>query len=102
MKPPITVIEAPEFLDATKKLMAEEEREALLFFLAATPDAGDVIPGTGGVRKLRWALEGRGKRGGARVITSSITPRCRSFCSRPTPRTRKITSVKVNAHSSAN
>jgi hypothetical protein len=30
--------------------------------------AGDLIPGTGGVRKLRWALEGRGKRGGARVI----------------------------------
>jgi hypothetical protein len=33
-----------------------------------TPRAGDLIPGTGGVRKLRWGLEGRGKRGGARVV----------------------------------
>ena len=37
-------------------------------YLAINPVAGDLIPGTGGVRKLRWALEGRGKRGGARVI----------------------------------
>ena len=34
----------------------------------ARPTAGDLIPGTGGVRKLRWVLEGRGKRGGARII----------------------------------
>ena len=37
-------------------------------YLAAHPAAGDLIAGTGGLRKLRWALEGRGKRGGARVI----------------------------------
>jgi hypothetical protein len=37
-------------------------------YLAANPGAGDLMPGTGGVRKLRWGLEGRGKRGGARVI----------------------------------
>jgi hypothetical protein len=37
-------------------------------FLARNPLSGDLIPGTGGVRKLRWALEGRGKRGGARVV----------------------------------
>jgi hypothetical protein len=37
-------------------------------YLAYNPTAGDLIPGTGGVRKLRWGLEGRGKRGGARVI----------------------------------
>ena len=37
-------------------------------FVATNPEAGDIIPETGGVRKLRWALEGRGKRGGARVI----------------------------------
>lgn len=36
--------------------------------LLKTPDIGDVIPGGGGVRKLRWQVEGRGKRGGARVI----------------------------------
>jgi hypothetical protein len=65
---PITVVESREFLIATKKLMDDEERSALVDYLAYNPTAGDVIPGSGGVRKLRWALEGRGKRGGARVI----------------------------------
>lgn len=65
---PITVVETPEFLAATRKLMDEEERLMLVDYLARHPTAGDLIQGTGGVRKLRWALEGRGKRGGARVI----------------------------------
>lgn len=37
-------------------------------YLIDHPDAGDVIPGAGGARKLRWAAKGRGKRGGARII----------------------------------
>ena len=65
---PITVVETPEFLSATRKLLSEEERALLVDYLAYNPTAGDLISGTGGVRKLRWALEGRGKRGGARVI----------------------------------
>lgn len=65
---PIAVIETPEFLSATRKLLSDEERSLLVDYLAHHPDAGDLIPGTGGVRKLRWGLEGRGKRGGARVI----------------------------------
>lgn len=65
---PVTVIETPEFLAATRKLMDVEERALLVDHLALNPMAGDLIPGTGGVRKLRWGLEGRGKRGGARVI----------------------------------
>ncbi|MEJ0025894.1 MAG: type II toxin-antitoxin system RelE/ParE family toxin [Rhizomicrobium sp.] len=68
MDAPVAVIETPEFLAATRKLMGEEERIELVDYLAINPTAGDLIPGTGGVRKLRWALEGRGKRGGARVI----------------------------------
>jgi hypothetical protein len=48
--------------------MDEDERSVLVDFLARNPQAGDIIPGTGGVRKIRWGLEGRGKRGGARVI----------------------------------
>ncbi len=58
----------PEFLRITKKLMDDAERAELVGYLAYHPAAGVVIPGTGGVRKLRWGLEGRGKRGGARVI----------------------------------
>jgi hypothetical protein len=65
---PITVVEMHEFLSATKKLMDDTERAELVEYLAYNPTAGDVIPGSGGVRKLRWGLEGRGKRGGARVI----------------------------------
>ena len=65
---PITVVETPEFLAATKAIMDENERGVLVDFLSRNPLAGDLIPGTGGVRKLRWGLEGRGKRGGARVI----------------------------------
>ena len=65
---PVTVVEMPEFISATRKLLSEEERMLLVDYLAHNPTAGDVIPGTGGVRKLRWGLEGRGKRGGARVI----------------------------------
>jgi hypothetical protein len=65
---PISVVETPEFLSATRKLMSDEERALLVTYLAYNPAAGDLIPGTGGVRKLRWGLEGRGKRGGARVI----------------------------------
>jgi hypothetical protein len=57
-----------EFLAATRKLMDDEERVELVNYLAYHPTAGVVVPGTGGVRKLRWGLEGRGKRGGARVI----------------------------------
>lgn len=65
---PVTVVETPEFLAAARRIMDDEERAFLVGYLAQNPLAGDAIPGTGGVRKVRWALQGRGKRGGARVI----------------------------------
>jgi hypothetical protein len=65
---PVVVVETDEFLAAMRKMLGEEEREELIDFLAYCPESGDVIAGTGGVRKLRWALPGRGKSGGARVI----------------------------------
>ena len=66
--PPVTVVETPEFIKAIRGLLDDAERASLVEYIATNPVAGDLIPGTGGVRKLRWALEGRGKRSGARVI----------------------------------
>jgi len=63
-----TVVETPVFQRNVEKLFSEAEREALIAYLARHPFAGDPIPDTGGVRKLRYAVQGKGKRGGARVI----------------------------------
>jgi len=64
----VRVLRAPKFRRAAKKLLSEQGVEELERYLGTNPEAGDLIPGLRGVRKLRWALPGRGKRGGARVI----------------------------------
>ena len=66
--PEITVLQLPKFKAEATKLIGSDGTEALAGYLASQPTSGDVIPGSGGVRKLRWAAKGRGKRGGARVI----------------------------------
>lgn len=63
-----SVAETPTFTRQAEKLFSEDEKMELIAFLSLHPLAGDLIPGTGGVRKLRFAASGRGKRGGARVI----------------------------------
>jgi hypothetical protein len=63
-----TVIETAVFQCAAAQVWTDAERTAFINWLAANPDAGDVIPGAGGCRKVRWARSGMGKRGGARVI----------------------------------
>ena len=63
-----TVAETPTFTRQAGKLFTEDEKAELIDFLAANPRAGDVIPGTGGVRKLRFQASGGGKRGGGRVV----------------------------------
>ena len=64
----MTVAELPEYLRRAAKLLGDEDRRAVVDYLAAHPKAGDLIEGTGGVRKLRWGRDGRGKSGGVRVI----------------------------------
>ena len=64
----MTVLETPGFLRDAAAALTEAERLEVVTFLATNPDAGDVMPGTGGGRKLRWRAPGRGKRGGVRVI----------------------------------
>lgn len=56
------------FQTVVRKLMTDEQLTVLVDYLAYNPTAGDLIQGTGGVRKVRWGLDERGKRGGARVI----------------------------------
>ncbi len=63
-----TVAETPTFTRQADRLFSDSERKELIDYLANHPLAGDEIPGTGGVRKLRFAASGRGKRGGARVV----------------------------------
>jgi hypothetical protein len=62
--------EAPTFTAVAADYLEDEEYRALQLFLAGDPEAGDVMPGTGGFRKLRWPdrRRGKGKRGGLRVI----------------------------------
>lgn len=65
----LTIIETPTFLKDVKRAgLSEEEHRSLINFLAANPDAGVVMEGTGGVRKVRIAGEGSGKSGGYRVV----------------------------------
>ena len=61
-------IETPIFTADVRLLLSDDEYGALQERLVANPDAGDVIAGTGGLRKIRWAAMAKGKRGGARVI----------------------------------
>ncbi|HTO46772.1 MAG TPA: type II toxin-antitoxin system RelE/ParE family toxin [Burkholderiales bacterium] len=58
----------PEYIRRAIKLLSQSERNDVIDYVAATPKAGDLIQGRGGVRKLRWARSGRGKSGGVRVI----------------------------------
>jgi hypothetical protein len=64
----MTVIETPSFLRDAKRIMDDEERQEIVAFLAHNPNAGDILQGTGGIRKLRFAREGGGKSSGYRVI----------------------------------
>jgi mRNA-degrading endonuclease RelE of RelBE toxin-antitoxin system len=63
-----TVVETPTFQKQAADIWTEEERHAFIDFIAANPNAGDVIPGADGARKVRWTRQGTGKRGGVRVI----------------------------------
>jgi hypothetical protein len=66
--PEITVLQLPKFKAEATGLIGPDGIEAVAIYLIGRPDAGAVIPCTGGARKLRWAAKGKGKRGGARII----------------------------------
>lgn len=60
--------ETSVFTRRVTELLSDYEYAELQRTLVANPNAGDVIPGSGGLRKIRWAAQGRGKRGGVRII----------------------------------
>jgi len=61
-------VESAVFTRALLNLLSDDEYSSLQLALMLRPDAGDLIPGSGGLRKLRWSLSGKGKRGGTRLI----------------------------------
>lgn len=63
-----TIVELPEFLRKSEKLLNNSERLSVINYLASHPASGDIMQGSGGIRKLRWSAQGRGKSGGVRVI----------------------------------
>jgi mRNA-degrading endonuclease RelE of RelBE toxin-antitoxin system len=84
-----TVAETPTFTRQAEKLFDEDQKQELIAFLARNPTAGDVVPDTGGVRKLRFAASGRGKRGGARVIYYSLDETIPLYCLLAYPKNTK-------------
>jgi hypothetical protein len=65
---PISVVETKEFARHAAAVWTDDERSAFVDWIARNPTAGDLIPGAGGLRKVRWRREGTGKRSGARVV----------------------------------
>lgn len=63
-----TITELPEYIKRAQELLSESERKSVIDYLAEYPKAGDLMEGTGGIRKLRWGRGSRGKSGGVRVI----------------------------------
>ena len=72
-------MQLPRFKAEATELIGSDGIEALASYLSEHPDAGDVIQGSGGVRKLRWEAKGRGKRGGARIIYLYVVVAARIF-----------------------
>jgi hypothetical protein len=64
----ISVVEMGPFIEKAKEILTDEEREELITLLALRPEVGDIIDGTGGVRKLKWLAKSQGNRTQARVI----------------------------------
>ena len=63
-----TAIETPTYSSKADGILTESEKDAFAVFIARHPTAGAVVRGSGGLRKVRWAQQGRGKSGGVRVI----------------------------------
>jgi hypothetical protein len=68
-------VEAPVFARIRERYLDDDQYRLLQLALMANPESGDLLRGSGGIRKVRWAAHGKGKRGGLRVIYYWITHR---------------------------
>ena len=64
----LTIVETPTFVTDAAKVWSDGERLDFFSWIANEPEAGTVVPGSGGCRKVRWSRPGTGKQGGTRVI----------------------------------
>jgi hypothetical protein len=94
----MTVVETAEFLKRAARLMPDSERAEVVAYVGANPEAGEIIPETGGVRKIRWAREGMGKRGGARVIYYYHSERLPVFLLSAYAKNQKANLSKAECH----
>ncbi|MDQ6954079.1 MAG: hypothetical protein Q9M20_01375 [Mariprofundaceae bacterium] len=67
-----TIVERPEFLKKSDKLLSSFERISIVNYLGSHPASGDIMQGIGGIRKLRWSAQGKGKSGGVRINPQSL------------------------------
>ncbi len=82
----LTVVETTLFQRQWPSYWTEEERGEFAAYIAEKPTAGDVIPESGGIRKVRWKRAGSGKSGGVRVIYFTLRARWSCSPSMPSPR----------------
>ena len=71
----MVIVETSVFTKRVLDILSDDEYKELQTFVAANPAAGDVIPGSNGLRKLRWSIKGKGKRGGTRIIYYWLKPK---------------------------
>lgn len=71
----MVIIETPVFTKRVLEIFGDDEYREFQYFITKNPDAGDIIPGSNGLRKLRWRIPGKGKRGGTRLIYYWLKPR---------------------------
>jgi mRNA-degrading endonuclease RelE of RelBE toxin-antitoxin system len=91
-----TVVETPSYLADAERLFSPDERAAVVDRLAADPTCGVVIPGSGGIRKVRFGFGGRGKSGGTRIIYLFSGETVPVFVLTVSPKTRKPTFRRPN------
>lgn len=71
----MVILETPIFTKQITKLLSDDSYAQLQELVRINPESGNLIPGSGGLRKIRWKVEGQGKRGGIRVIYYWYVPR---------------------------